>query len=221
MDTNLLFDAADRINSLPWPLNWIVWIIVVGGLSGWLGWKTIKFVHEGEVALVERRGAVRRDKAGEPLYKGKGLRFLNPLLDELIRVSILDRVFILDEIRIDHGPLLATDVKATLSFRVVNPYKTRYVTDNYDERVRGFCESDLRLAIYEVVKDGTISDADDSRIEGIFRTRIATDADYLGLELLSFRLSRVARNATVIQAAALALIGGSELARQILANPAG
>lgn len=213
---NQSFSVFDRINNLPWPLNWLVWIVVVGGTLGWLGWKMIKFVHQGEVAMIERRGAVRRNKVGEVIYRKCGIHYLNPLFDQLIRVPILDYVYTLDEIRVDYSPLLAIDVKAILTFTVENAFNVKYTVTDFETCIKGACEAELRLAIQHVVQDGIVKQGDDQRIMEVFYEAIQGEAARLGLVLKSLKLSRVARNTDLTKAAAIASLGSNTLALEVL-----
>ncbi len=202
----------DSVKGLPSPWNAIALWVIALVLAVVFFFKTVKIVHQDEMAMKLRRGRVimKRDKATNEarvaVYRA-GIRGLFPFIDTLIRVSIRDRTYNLGTTNIQVGEydVSDVDVTVTLSIDPEGIYHIHFKNDELERRTIALCLSLLR-PILHAHRDELHSDDSDirERITKAFAEAAARPLAELGFRSPVIEVTDVRTNAQALIAKAIA-----------------
>ncbi len=202
-------DVFGLVNQLPWPLNVIVWTLLIGAALVVLLIKSIEFIGQDEGGLRKTFGAVKNpDKE-----LGPGPHLLFPWAHSLEKISRLDRPIDLGVIRVNFDHFRVVHVQATVIFQVERLYGVRYRSHNVEAQIRAVAQAALRCAIKQA------GEVDSEAVFDIFASYVKAEAEHVGLLARSLHLQEAIPDPAFTTAAALAGIGNIPAVLELLRTP--
>jgi uncharacterized membrane protein YqiK len=136
-----VFEAIDSLGPF-W--STVAYAVILAGAAFLAYIKTFKLVEQGNQAIRLNRGKVARDKHGNVIILGPGLKMMIPFWQTIKIVSVLDRTIDLETVPVrGKGKFEAYNIRATLTVSIASIFYWLYGAETIDARVRAIAQEIL------------------------------------------------------------------------------
>lgn len=167
-----------------------VLIPAIGGLFG--AAQSIKFVSEGERAILLRFDKAVRDKNGKPKVVHPGLRLIVPVMHKLARIHVRQRTINLPLQRIVLSDNTVFSVAGIVLCRVKDSaddlYRALFETTGINQAINDIGQSVIRDVLHKMTSRMAI-EGDRNLMHHELKTAMQAYTDAWGVEIISFQLS--------------------------------
>ncbi|MNI35629.1 FtsH protease regulator HflC [compost metagenome] len=138
MPLDRVFEAIDSLGPF-W--STVAYAVILAGAAFLAYIKTFKLVEQGNQAIRLNRGKVARDKHGNVIILGPGLKMMIPFWQTIKIVSVLDRTIDLETVPVrGKGKFEAYNIRATLTVSISSIFYWLYGAETIDARVRAIAQ---------------------------------------------------------------------------------
>ncbi len=161
----------------------VLGLLIVLALVLFLAFQTIRIFPEYERGVVFRLGRLR------PMDYGPGIRFLIPIVDRLVRVSLRTVVHDVPPQDIITKDNVSIKVNAVVYFRVMNPRKAVVEVENFHYATSQLAQTTLRSILGQVELDDLLTARE--RINHELQSILDTHTDPWGIKVSSVEVKHV------------------------------
>jgi uncharacterized membrane protein YqiK len=153
-----VFEAIDSLGPF-W--STVAYAVILVGAAFLAYIKTFKLVEQGNHAIRLNRGRVARDKNGNVIILGPGLKMMIPFWQTIKIVSVLDRTVDLETVPVrGKGKFEAYNIRATLTVSISSIFYWLYGAEEIEARVRGIAQELLIRHFSALIREAAGSDVE-------------------------------------------------------------
>lgn len=158
MPLEKVFEAIDSLGPF-W--STVIYAILIVGAACLAYIKTFKLVEQGNQAIRLNRGKVARDKHGNVIILGPGLKMMIPFWQTIKIVSVLDRTIDLETGTVrGKGKFEAYNIRAILTVSISSIFHWLYGAETIDARVRAIAQELLIQHFGVLIREAAGSDVE-------------------------------------------------------------